>query len=311
MLKGGVQIMIFMVIVLFFTSVYFSARFFLLSKNIREAKDNLKEICKDIERNRRLTLFSPNMDMEDLLKEMNNYLEITQMEKIKSSRREKELRKEIENISHDLRTPLTSILGYVELMKDEEISNEEKYEYISIVEKKSRALKNLIQNVYDLSRLEADEYKMDIKNIDIHKELMEQLLIFYNDFDKKNIDVELNLGDEAIIIQGDLKIIERIFVNLIQNAIKYTKDTFKVCIKKSSDNIDIIFSNNVENLEEIHAEKLFNRFYVKDESRNNQSSGLGLTITKFLVEKMNGSIKAEISDNFIHFKITFMRDSKK
>lgn len=303
--------MIFMVIVLFFTSVYFSARFFLLSKNIREAKDNLKEISKDIEKNRRLTLFSPHKDMENLLEEMNNYLEITQMEKIKSSLREKELRKEIENISHDLRTPLTSILGYIDLMKDEEISNEEKYEYISIVEKKSRALKNLIQDFYDLSRLETDEYKIEIKNIDIHKELMEQLLIFYNDFDKKNIDVELNLGDEAIIIQGDLKIIERIFINLIQNAIKYTKDIFKACIKESRDNIDIIFSNNVKNLEEIPVEKLFNRFYMKDESRNNQSSGLGLTITKLLVEKMNGSIKAEINDNFIHFKITFMHDFKK
>ncbi len=303
--------MIFMVIVLFFTSVYFSARFFLLSKNIREAKDNLKEIIKEIGQNRRLTLSSPHNDMENLLEEMNNYLEITQRGKIKNGRREKELRKEIENISHDLRTPLTSILGYVELMKDEEISNEEKYEYISIVEKKSRALKNLIQDFYDLSRLETDEYKMETKNIDIHKELMEQLLIFYNDFDKKNIHVELNLGDEAIIIQGDLKIIERIFINLIQNAIKYTKDTFKVCIKESRDNIDIIFSNNVKNLEEVHVEKLFNRFYMKDQSRNNQSSGLGLTITKLLVEKMNGSIKAEINDNFIHFIITFKHDFKR
>lgn len=303
--------MVFMVIVLFFTSVYFSARFFLLSTNIREAKDNLKEISNDIERNRRLALSSPNKDMENLLVEINNYLEITQMEKIKNVRREKELRKEIENISHDLRTPLTSILGYIDLMKDEEISNEEKYEYISIVEKKSRALKNLIQDFYDLSRLETDEYKIEIKNIDIHKELMEQLLIFYNDFDKKNIDVELNLGDEEIIIQGDLKIIERIFINLIQNAAKYTKDTFKVCIKESKDNVDIIFSNNVENLEEIFVEKLFNRFYMKDESRNNQSSGLGLTITKLLVEKINGSIKAEIEDNFIHFIITFKHDYKR
>lgn len=300
--------MVFMVIVLFFTSVYLSARFFLLYNNMREAKENLKEISKDIERNRRLTLSSPNKDMENLLVEINNYLEITQMEKIKNVRREQELRKEIENISHDLRTPLTSILGYIDLMKDEEIGNEEKYEYISIVEKKSRALKNLIQNFYDLSRLETDEYKIEIKNIDIHKELMEQLLIFYNDFDKKNIDVELNLGDKEIIIQGDLKIIERIFINLIQNAAKYTKDTFKVCIKESKDNVDIIFSNNVENLEEIPVEKLFNRFYMKDESRNNQSSGLGLTITKLLVEKINGSIKAEINDNFIHFIITFKHD---
>lgn len=297
--------MLFMVIILFFTSVYFSARFFLLSKNIREVKYDLKEVCEDIERNRRLTLAFPNKDLENLLKEMNNYLEKTQMEKIKSTRREKELRKEIENISHDLRTPLTSILGYLELMKDEDITKEETNEYISMVERKSRALKDLIQSFYDLSRLEANEYKTDIKTVDIHKELMEQLLIHYNDFDKKGINVELDIGEEAINIQGDLHIIERIFVNLIENAIKYAKDTFKVCMKQSKDNIEIIFSNNVENLEETDVEKLFNRFYMKDESRNNQSSGLGLTITKLLVESMNGNIRAEIKDDFIYFKITF------
>lgn len=297
--------MIFIVIILFFTSVYFSARFFLLSKNIREARYDLKDVCEDIERNRRLTLAYPNKDLEDLLQEMNNYLEKTQMEKIKSTRREKEIRKEIENISHDLRTPLTSILGYLELIKDEDITKEEKYEYIYIVERKSRDLKDLIQSFYDLSRLESNEYKVDIKTIDIHKELMEQLLIYYNDFDKKGIDVELDIGEEAINIQGDLNIIGRIFTNLIQNAIKYVKDTFKVCMKQSNDNIDIIFSNNFENLDEGDVEKLFKRFYMKDKSRNNQSSGLGLTITKLLVETINGNIRAEIKDDFIYFKITF------
>lgn len=297
--------MIFIVIILFFTSVYFSARFFLLSKNIREARYDLKEVCEDIERNRRLTLASPNKDLEELLKEMNNYLEKTQMEKIKSTRREKEIRKEIENISHDLRTPLTSILGYLELIKDEDITKEEQYEYISIVERKSRDLKDLIQSFYDLSRLEANEYKVDIKTIDIHKELMEQLLIYYNDFDKKGIDVEIDIGEEEINIQGDLNIIGRILDNLIQNAIKYAKDTFKVCMKQSNDNIDIIFSNNVENLEEADGEKLFKRFYMKDKSRHNQSSGLGLTIIKLLVEAMNGNIRAEIKGDFIYFKITF------
>ncbi len=299
------QIMIFIVITLFFTSVYFSARFFLLSKSIRDARNNLQEVCEDTERNRRLTLPCPNKDLENLLKEMNNYLEKTQMEKIKSTRREKELRKEIENISHDLRTPLTSILGYLELMKDGDITKKEKYEYISIIEKKSRALRNLIQSFYDLSRLEVYEYKMDIKNIDIHKELMEQLLVFYNDFDQKGIGVELDIGDEVINIQGDLDSIERIFTNLIQNAIKYAKDTFKVRIKKSKDTVNIIFSNNVENLEETDIENLFNRFYMKEQSRSSQSSGLGLTITKLLVEAMGGRINAEMENNFIYFKITF------
>ncbi|MEG0856301.1 MAG: HAMP domain-containing sensor histidine kinase [Terrisporobacter sp.] len=293
------------IIILLIISVYFSARFFLLSKNIREIKQDFKEISKDIERNRRLTLGSPNKDLENLLIDINEYLEKTQIEKIKSTKREEEIRKEIENISHDLRTPLTSILGYLQLMKDEDVNEEEKIEYISIVERKSKSLQNLIQTFYDVSRLEANDYKINNEVIDIHKILMENLLLSYNNFQEKNINVEIDLGKEDVNILGDNKAMDRVFSNLIENAIKYSKSDFKVSLKVDNEKAIIIFQNDMEDLKEGDLDNLFNRFYMKDNSRHNQSSGLGLTVTKLLVEAMNGKIKSKIEDNFIEFKIEF------
>ena len=293
------------IVILSVISVYFSARFFLLSKNIKEVSKDFMEISQDIERNRRLTLNSPNKNLENLLMYINEYLEKTQKEKIKSMNREREIRKEIENISHDLRTPLTSILGYLELMKDDDTTQEEQVEYISIIERKSKALQNLIQTFYDVSRLEANDYKMNMQVIDIHKELMEHMLLYYNDFEKRNLNVNIDMIDECVNIEGDIKSIERIFNNLIQNAIKYSKSSLEVKLNKNKEYVNITFINDTENLEEKDVDNLFNRFYMKDESRHNHSSGLGLTVTKLLIECMNGEIDAFIKDNYIYFNLKF------
>ena len=293
------------IVILSVISVYFSARFFLLSKNIKEVSKDFMEISQDIERNRRLTLNSPNKNLENLLMYINEYLEKTQKEKIKSINREREIRKEIENISHDLRTPLTSILGYLELMRDDDTTQEEQVEYISIIERKSKALQNLIQTFYDVSRLEANDYKMNMEVIDIHKELMEHMLLYYNDFEKRNLNVNIDMIDECVNIEGDIKSIERIFNNLIQNAIKYSKSSLEVQLNKNKEYVNITFVNDIENLEEKDVDNLFNRFYMKDESRHNHSSGLGLTVTKLLIETMNGEIDAFIKDNYIYFNLKF------
>lgn len=293
------------IVILSVISVYFSARFFLLSKNIKEVSKDFMEISQDIERNRRLTLNSPNKNLENLLMYINEYLEKTQKEKIKSMNREREIRKEIENISHDLRTPLTSILGYLELMRDDDTTQEEQVEYISIIERKSKALQNLIQTFYDVSRLEANDYKMNMEVIDIHKELMEHMLLYYNDFEKRNLNVNIDMIDECVNIEGDIKSIERIFNNLIQNAIKYSKSSLEVKLNKNKEYVNITFINDTENLEEKDVDNLFNRFYMKDESRHNHSSGLGLTVTKLLIECMNGEIDAFIKDNYIYFNLKF------
>lgn len=293
-------------IILLIPSIYFSVRFFLISKNIKEVTNNLIEIDKDLECNRKLKLLNPDKNFEKLLIEINKNLELSQFEKIKYVNRESEIRKEIENISHDLRTPLTSIRGYLELIKDKTITENEKREYISIIEKRAKGLQNLIQIFYDLSRLENKEYSINLEPIDINKELREQLLIFYNDFEKANIDVEIKLDNNPIYSNLDKNAIERVFVNLIQNAIKYSKSSFKVNLEKIEEVVIITFSNDIHDLDKDEEKYLFNRFYMKDDSRSNKSSGLGLTVSKLLVESMGGNIKVEIKEEWIVFELRFL-----
>ena len=292
--------------VLLIISVYFGARFFLLSKSIKDVKDDFKEICEDMETSRKVTLSHPDRNLEKLLKEFNVYLRDTQKYRIDQLRREKDLRRQIQSISHDLRTPLTSILGYVELMEDS-CTEEEKKEYIEIIKKKSKSLQNLIQSFYDLSRLESNEYSIEMKETDIHKILMDMLLSSYNDFEKRNIEAEINIGEKPIMLNVDSNALSRIYSNLIGNAVKYSISMFNVEMEEIDHQVIMKFSNDTDNLVEDDLENLFKRFYMKDKSRNNQSSGLGLTVTKLLVEKIGGEITAELSHNILTFIIKFKR----
>ncbi|CEO05367.1 sensor signal transduction histidine kinase [[Clostridium] sordellii] len=293
-------------VALLITSVYFSTRFFLLSRSINTVTKDFKYISKNVNSNRKLKLNYPEKHLEQLLLEINKYLEDTQIYKQKYIKREEEIRKEIENISHDLRTPLTSIRGYLELIKDEDIPDKEKKEYIYIIEKRAKVLQNLIQDFYDLSRLENNDYNFSMEIIDINKELKEQILMFYNDFDKKNIDVDIKLKETPILVYLDKNAIERVFHNLIQNATKYSKSKFCMLLNSKNGEIIIEFKNDVQDMNRQDLDLLFNRFYMKDSSRSKDSSGLGLTITKFLIESMNGKIDIELDNEWITFRIKFL-----
>ena len=288
------------------TSVYFSTRFFVLSRSINNVTKDFKYISKNVNSNRKLKLNYPEKHLEQLLLEINKYLEDTQIYKQKYIKREEEIRKEIENISHDLRTPLTSIRGYLELIKDEDIPDKEKKEYIYIIEKRAKVLQNLIQDFYDLSRLENNDYNFSMEIIDINKELKEQILMFYNDFDKNNIDVDIKLKETPILVYLDKNAIERVFHNLIQNATKYSKSKFCMLLNSKNGEIIIEFKNDVQDMNRQDLDLLFNRFYMKDSSRSKDSSGLGLTITKFLIESMNGKIDIELDNEWITFRIKFL-----
>lgn len=292
--------------VLLIISVYFCARFFLLSKSIKDVKDDFKEICEDMETSRKVTLSHPHRELEKLLEEFNVYLRDTQKYRIAQLRREKDLRRQIQSISHDLRTPLTSILGYIELMEDS-CTEEEKKEYIEIIKKKSKSLQNLIQSFYDLSRLESNEYSIEMKETDVHKILMDMLLTSYNDFEKRNIEAEINIGEKPVMINIDGNALARIYSNLIGNAVKYSISLFNVEMLETGSEVIVKFSNDTDELTDDDLENIFKRFYMKDKSRNNQSSGLGLTVTKLLTEKMGGEITAELKDHVLTFVVKFKK----
>lgn len=293
-------------VVLCITSVYFSTRFFLISRNIDKVIEDFKYISENEDTNRKFKLSYPDKKSEKLLIAINEYLEETQRYKLRYVKREEEIRAEIENISHDLRTPLTSIRGYIELINDEDITDKEKKDYIGVVDKRARVLQDLIQDFYDLSRLENSDYSFNTEIVDINKELREQVLMFYNDFENKNIDVDIRLCESPVFVKLDKSAINRVFHNLLQNATKYSDSKFEVLLSKKGDQAVIEFRNDVVGMSKDELDLLFNRFYMKDSSRGKDSSGLGLTITKFLVDAMNGEMEVKLDEEWIVFSVKFL-----
>ena len=194
---------------------------------------------------------------------------------------------------------------YIELTNDESITIKEKKDYVYIVEKRAKVLQNLIEDFYDLSRLENNDYNLNMEIIDINKELREQILIFYNDFEKKNIEVDIKLEEQPVLEKLYRGAIKRVFINLIQNAVKYSENSFSISLNMKDEEVIIEFKNNVQDTNKNELKLLFNRFYMKDRARSNDGSGLGLTITKFLIDSMGGEINVEMDEDWIIFNINF------
>ena len=290
-------------IVLIILILFLSARLFFLHKAINSASDQMEEIENYPEQNRHLKSSFPDKKLERLLRKINEVYLARQQERIVYQKRETQLRQEIENISHDLRTPLTSILGYASFLKEDDLKPEERREYVDIIQKRARILQSFIQDFYEISRIEADDYPLVLEVIPDQSLLKEALDAYYHEFEQKQLGITAELEDRPALIIADKIQFNRILNNLIQNALKYSKRQFKIrqFMAHGCCFIQFINDTGVTGSEELPL--IFNRFYTGDQSRGNLSSGLGLTITKLLVEKMKGQIDARMEQDMFIIEI--------
>ncbi len=281
-------------VVLGLVTCYYMVRFYHLKANLKSAAKELREIEQNPEENRILLISFPDKDAERLLEAVNAYILLTRKERIFYKRREKELRAQIENISHDLRTPLTAIIGYLELLDADKWGREEE-EMMTAVKKKAKALQSLLGNFYDLSRLEMNDYHFNLEKLDIVRLIRETSLLFYRQFEERGLSVDISMEDEPVYIQADIGAMERIIHNMLQNAFRYAETYLKIAVFRENGKTALSFENDTTVLQESEVEHLFERFYVQEKSRTSQSSGLGLTINKLLAEAMGGSVEAKLA----------------
>ncbi len=296
-MKGDVRMGIFM-IVLILAVVCLSWRLFLLRRSLRRTARELSRITDDLEENRILRLSAPQREMEELLAVINQNLIAIRTQRRVYRTKERQLREQVENISHDLRTPLTAILGYLKLIHRESLTAQDQ-EYLAIAVRKSHALERLITQFYELSRVSAEDFSLKVAELDGGRILKECVLEQYALFEKAQKKLCLAVPDQKLFVYADQEALERIITNLLQNGIRYAKSTLHISVRPADEEhaVALIFQNDIEAAQRIgDPARLFDRFYMQEESRSKGGSGLGLTISRHLAQGMGGNLEASYEE---------------
>lgn len=281
-------------VILSIALVVFITLYFMSLREIRSLSDQLEKI-NGSNSNSKMLISSSNKQIGALAENINNVLKEKKKIEIDYVRMDRELRQAIANMSHDLRTPLTSIMGYMQLIEDDRTPEGEKKQYVDIVKKRSSSLQRLIESFYEMSRLEAREYKFDLKPINLYSIMCDLIVSFYNDFTNKEIEPNIEIAENIPMVLADENGVRRIFTNLIQNMLRYGNKYVHISLKQQNDSIVTIFENDAPGLTQEDIPHLFERFFTADRTRSGKSTGLGLAITKELVEQMGYSISARLS----------------
>ncbi|MBE6072900.1 MAG: HAMP domain-containing histidine kinase [Clostridium butyricum] len=238
-----------------------------------------------------------------------NLMEKNLLNMIEKERENDKMHRElITNISHDLKTPLTIILGYLDIIRTRSYkSKDEEDKYIETTYEKALVLQKMILKLFELVKLSDKDTTINKSDVNINK-LLRQVITEYSPIaDTKNIEIEFKDSQDIIVLNVDLDKICRVFDNLINNAIKYSKENEKITVtlKEDSSGALISFRNKYENIKEEDLDKFFNRFYRSDKARNSsiEGSGIGLSIVKRIIELHNSHIWTELHDSEIWFVI--------
>ncbi|WP_394927588.1 sensor histidine kinase [uncultured Robinsoniella sp.] len=260
-----------------------------LSKQMEEL------ICKDTEKMLDISLI--DNDLERLAGTLNRYNSQQRQTVASALRHEEYLKESVANISHDLRTPLTVILGHLQLLKKEDLPKEQENRVETILNKAER-MKELIEIFYNLAVLDTECTSTQREKFNFTNLLINLITENSPALEQKNICPEINLPEFSVFAFSDRNMVERILQNLLTNAIRYTNGNIKINLEQQARN-KICFSieNSVSNVSEIDVSRLFERFYMADKSRRGGGTGLGLAVVKALVEKLGGSVKANLQSD--------------
>ncbi len=268
---------------------------------VRKSAQEIAEAFRDrltADTNTLIDISTRDPYMRKLAADINVQLRLLRKERHRYQQGDLELKEAVTNISHDLRTPLTAINGYLDLLEREEKS-ENVQRYLSQIQNRTEVLKSLTEELFRYSVVTSSQ-ELKRSRMDVVRALEESLLSFYAVMQEKGIQPEIDLPEEPIYRELDAGAVNRIFSNIISNALKYSDGDFVV---KMDRNGSVIFTNTAHNLNAVTVGRLFDRFYTVEASRN--SSGLGLSIAKVLIERMGGTISAQYEGDRLSIIVSF------
>ncbi len=270
----------------------------LIKRSIREIADGFAGKI-ETDTNTLIDVSTGDKDIVMLAEKLNHGLRELRKEHLQYHQGNAELKTAITNISHDLRTPLTAICGYLDML-DKTYDKEKQARYIEIMKERSGMMKQLTEELFKYSMIISDEEELTTEPVYINQLLAECISGFYPALSEKGITPDISISDKRIERNVNKAALTRVFTNLLNNAVKYSDGDLKIIL---TDECEIVFSNHAKGLSAATVEQLFDRFYTVQTAYN--STGIGLSIVRALVERMNGSVSASYEDECLSVRIVF------
>ncbi|MCR5203535.1 MAG: HAMP domain-containing histidine kinase [Lachnospiraceae bacterium] len=278
--------------------IFLAVKLYLLKKTAREITASFEEILNE-DTNTGIRISGRDKDMRELTDSINKQLIELRKQYLQYNLGNSELKNAITNMSHDIRTPLTAIYGYLDMIENTD-DPEKKLKYISIIRERTEIMKQLTEELFQYSMVVTDDKELELEDVFVNQVLEESISSFYPALTEKNIVPDINICSEKIYRRLNKQALFRIFANLLNNAVKYSDGDLKIKLLPTG---EMVFENTAKALSSVKTEQLFDRFFTVKTSSN--STGLGLSIAKNLVERMNGNITADYKDNMLKINIWF------
>ena len=299
----GIPVVILYSVILFFIIRKYVDKISEKYSKLREVTSKIAEGNLDVKIEEDLGLFEPfKGDLEKIQCGFKKAVD----EEVKSQRMKTDL---ISNVSHDLKTPLTAIITYADLLKDENLSDEKRKQYIETLDRKAQRLQVLIENLFEVSKATSGNITLNIENIDVVSLMKQTLFELEDKLEEASLLVRKNMPKEKVILPLDSQRTFRVFENLIINITKYAMPNTRVFIDiiENEDDVAIIMKNMAAEEIKFNVDTIAERFVRGDESRNTEGSGLGLAIAKSFVELQGGTFNISVDGDLFKVKIVFVK----
>ncbi len=272
----------------------------------RQIKDICRQLAflKDHDSNLLITRQIEAGAIGTLSDTLNEMLEEQRKDRRAYQKKEHALSDTYTNLSHDIRTPLTSLDGYFQMLKDTD-DKEEQERYLRIIQERIRSLKEMLEELFTFTKLKNDSYELELKECYINRILTETIFSYYEEWQERGIEPKIRIEETQMKIMGNEQALRRCVQNVIKNGFEHGKERIEIGLRKEGEMAVLCFKNQVEDSADIEPDKVFDRFYKADRARSKTSTGLGLSIAKEFTERMNGEILAFLENGYFGIEMRF------
>lgn len=299
-----------LVILILLATLLIAQTIYLLNyrRQVKQISSQLSFIMEHESRKQIVTQLKPK-EIGRLVQDCNNLLSRQTEMGEQFSRKNQEMNLAVTSLSHDIRTPLTSLDGYLQLALRTE-AEQDKERYVRLAQSRIQQIIKLVDGLFLYTRLQNPEYELELRPVDMVEVLKRNLFTFIDDFTRTGEEPELRLPEQPVLVMAEQNAVERILTNLLGNYFIHGDGPLTVEAEVKQDTLCIRFTNRLKAGSSVDTEKIFTRFYREDPSRTRHSSGLGLSIVKALMEKMNGDVSANSANGTFTIHIEFAKAGK-